>query len=141
MIEKVNTPSTPGQNIMFDDDILAVINQQYFSRTFSVESEGIYTVNLGVFHDLNRGMLEESALFCTIPTKTACKHQITAVFDIPDASIVPIPYTVFRVIECWLFFRGNRFYFRPTGTKFGGFSIYADIFVCTNSDIILLLRL
>lgn len=86
MIEKVTMPSAPGRNITLDDNILTVIDQQYFGRTFLIGSEGIYTIKLGAFHDLNKGVLEEAAMFCTIPTKAAYEQQITAIFDIPEAS-------------------------------------------------------
>lgn len=86
-IEKVAVASTPGRSIMFDDDdILTVIDKQHFGRKFFVESGGIYTVRLGVFHDTDKGALEEAAMFCAIPTRAAYEQQITAVFIIPEAS-------------------------------------------------------
>ena len=86
-IEKVKTVSASGLSIMFDDDnILIVIDKQYYNRTFFVKDEGIYTVRLGVFRNMDKGALEESAIFCTIPTKADCEQQITAMFDIPEAS-------------------------------------------------------
>lgn len=86
MIKKANTLSAPSRNITLDDNILTVIDQQYFGRAFLIGSEGIYTIKLGAFHDLNKGVLEEAAMFCTIPTKAAYDQQITAIFDIPEAS-------------------------------------------------------
>jgi len=86
-IEKADTPSTPGLGITSDDGgVLTVFDKQHFGRTFSVESDGIYTVKLGVFHDLKSGILEESALSFTLPIKAACEQAITATFDIPEAS-------------------------------------------------------
>ena len=87
MIEKADTPSTPGLGITSDDGgILTVLDKQHFGRTFSVESDGIYTVKLGVFHDLKSGILEESALSFTLPIKAACEQAITATIYIPEAS-------------------------------------------------------
>ena len=85
-IEKADTPSTPGLGITSDDGVLTVLDKQHFGRTFSVESDGIYMVKLGVFHDMKSGILEESALSFTLPIKAACEQKITAAFDIPEAS-------------------------------------------------------
>lgn len=86
-IEKVTVTSTPGLSIMFDDDdILTVIDKQHFGRKFFVESGGIYTVRLGVFHDTDKGALEEAAMFCAIPTRASYKQHIIAAFNIPGAS-------------------------------------------------------
>ncbi|MCI9379332.1 MAG: hypothetical protein HFI06_12700 [Eubacterium sp.] len=86
-IKKADTPSTPGLGITSDDGgILTVLDKQHFGRTFFVESDGIYTVKLGVFHDLKSGILEESALSFTLPIKAACERAITATFYIPEAS-------------------------------------------------------
>lgn len=86
-LEKAKATLTPGLSIMLDDDdILTVIDQQYYGRTFVVRDEGIYTVRLGTFHNMNKGALEEAAVFCTIPTRSDYEQQITAAFDIPEAS-------------------------------------------------------
>lgn len=86
-LEKAKAASTPGLSIMLDDDdILTVIDQQYYGRTFVVKDEGIYTVRLGAFHNMNKGALEEAAVFCTIPTRSDYEQQLAAAFDIPEAS-------------------------------------------------------
>jgi hypothetical protein len=86
-IEKADTPSTPGLGITSDNDgVLTVLDKQHFGRTFSVKSDGIYTVKLGVFHDMKSGILEESALSFTLPITAACERKITAAFYIPEAS-------------------------------------------------------
>lgn len=85
MLEKVNMPSTPGLNITLEDNILTVFDKQYYGRKFSIESGGIYTIRLGMFHDMDKGILEESTMSCAIPIKAAYEQQITAVFDIPEA--------------------------------------------------------
>lgn len=86
-LEKAKAASTPGLSIMLDDDdILTVIDRQYYGRIFVVKDEGIYTVRLGAFHNMNKGALEEAAIFCAIPTRSDCEQQITAAFDIPEAS-------------------------------------------------------
>lgn len=85
-ITKTDTPSTPGLSIASDDGVLTMLDKQHFGRTFSVEGDGIYTVKLGVFHDLKSGILEESALSFTLPTEVACEQKIVAEFCIPEAS-------------------------------------------------------
>lgn len=86
-IEKATVASTPGRSIMFDDDdILTVIDKHQFGRTLPVKDEGIFTVRLGVFHASDKGSLEENAICCAIPTRSDCEQQITAAFDIPEAS-------------------------------------------------------
>lgn len=75
---------TDGDEV--DEGRSPLLDKQHFGRTFSVESDGIYTVKLGVFHDLKSGILEESALSFTLPIKAACEQAITATFYIPEAS-------------------------------------------------------
>ncbi len=86
-IEKVTVASTPGRSIMFDDDdTLTVIDKHQFGRTLSVTEEGIFTVRLGVFHASDKGALEEAAMSCAIPAKADFSQQVTAVFNIQEAS-------------------------------------------------------
>lgn len=86
-IEKTVTTSTPGLGITSDDGgILTVFDGRHFGRVFPIENGGVYTVKLGVFHDMRSGILEESALSFTLPIKAACEQKITAAFDIPEAS-------------------------------------------------------
>lgn len=85
MLEKVNMLSTPGLSITLEDNILTVFDKQNYGRKFSIESGGIYTIRLGMFHDMDKGMLEESAMSCAIPIKAASEQPITAVFHIPEA--------------------------------------------------------
>lgn len=87
MIEKVDAPLTLGQNITLgNDSTMTVIDKQHYGRAFVVKDEGIYTVRLGVFHNMNKHALEEAAIFCAIPQRAACDQQIIAAFDIPQAS-------------------------------------------------------
>lgn len=84
--DKTDTPSS-CQNILLDDDgILTIFDIHRYGRTFFVENDGIYTVKLGVLHNMDKGALEEATMSCTMPTKTAHELQITAAFDIPGAA-------------------------------------------------------
>ena len=84
--EKAGTPSS-CQNMLLDDDgILTIFDIHCYGRTFFVENDGIYTVKLGVLHDMGKGALEEAAMSCTMPEKADQEQKITAVFDIPGAS-------------------------------------------------------
>lgn len=86
-LEKVKSTTTPGLRIMFDDDdILTLIDRELFGREFSVESGGLYTLRLGVFREMEKGAMEESALFFTISTKADYEQRITASFELPGAS-------------------------------------------------------
>ena len=86
-LEKVNSTVTPGLRIMFDDDnILTLIDREHFGREFSVENGGLYTLRLGAFREMEKGAMEESALFFTIPTKADYEQRITASFELPGAS-------------------------------------------------------
>ena len=86
-LEKVKSTVTPGLRIMFDDDnILTLIDRELFGREFSVESGGLYTLRLGAFREMEKGAMEESALFFTIPTKADYEQRITASFNLPGAS-------------------------------------------------------
>ncbi len=85
--EKTNSAITPGLRIMFDDDnILTLIDREHFGREFSVENGGLYTLRLGAFREMEKGAMEESALFFTIPTKADYEQRITASFELPGAS-------------------------------------------------------
>lgn len=86
-LEKVKAVSTCEPSTILDDDgILMVMDKRYYGRTFSVKDEGIYTVRLGAFHNMDKGALEEAAMFCAIPEKAAYEQRITAAIDIPGAS-------------------------------------------------------
>ena len=86
-LEKVKSTVTPGLRIMFDDDnILTLIDREHFGREFSVENGGLYTLRLGAFREMEKGAMEESALFFTIPTKADYEQRITASFELPGAS-------------------------------------------------------
>lgn len=86
-LEKMKSAITPGLSIMFDDDnILTLIDREHFGREFSVESGGLYTLRLGAFREMEKGAMEESALFFTIPTKAGYEQRITASFALPGAS-------------------------------------------------------
>lgn len=86
-LEKVKSTVTPGLRIMFDDDnILILIDREHFGREFSVENGGLYTLRLGAFREMEKGAMEESALFFTIPTKADYEQRITASFELPGAS-------------------------------------------------------
>lgn len=86
-LEKVKNITTPGLRIMFDDDnILTLIDREHFGREFSVESGGLYTLRLGAFREMEKGAMEESSLFFTIPTKADYEQRITASFELPGAS-------------------------------------------------------
>ncbi len=85
--EKTNSAITPGLRIMFENDnILTLIDRELFGREFSVESGGLYTLRLGAFREMEKGAMEESALFFTIPTKADYEQRITASFNLPGAS-------------------------------------------------------
>lgn len=84
--EKADTPSSCQNMLLDDDSILTIFDIHCYGRTFFVEDDGIYTVKLGVLHDMNKGALEEAAMSCTMPTKAAHEQQISAVFDIPGAA-------------------------------------------------------
>ncbi|NBI87819.1 hypothetical protein D3Z47_17140 [Lachnospiraceae bacterium] len=87
MIERADALSMLGRSITPDDDgILTVIDKRHFGRVFFVEGDGVYTVKLGVLHDMGKGALEEAAMSCTMPEKADQEQKITAVFDIPGAS-------------------------------------------------------
>lgn len=87
MMERADTLSMLDRSITPDDDgILTVIDKRHFGRVFFVEGDGVYTVKLGVLHDISKGALEEAAMSCTMPAKASHEQQITAVFDIPGAS-------------------------------------------------------
>lgn len=86
-LEKMKSTTTPGLRIIFDDDnILTLIDREYFGREFSVDNGGLYTLRLGVFREMEKGAMEESALFFTIPTKADYEQRITASFELPGAS-------------------------------------------------------
>lgn len=86
-LEKVNSTVTPGLRIMFDDDnILTLIDREHFDRELSVSDSGLYTLRLGVFREMEKGAMEESALFFNIPTKADYEQRITASFELPYAS-------------------------------------------------------
>ena len=86
-LEKVKSTVTPGLRIMFDDDnILTLIDREHFGREFSVENGGLYTLRLGAFREMEKGAMEESALFFTIPTKAGYEQRVTASFELPGAS-------------------------------------------------------
>ncbi len=86
-LEKVKSTVTPGLRIMFDDDnILTLIDREHFGREFFVENGGLYTLRLGAFREMEKGAMEESALFFTIPTKADYEQRITASFELPGAS-------------------------------------------------------
>ncbi len=86
-LEKVKSTVTPGLRIMFDDDnILTLIDREHFGREFSVENGGLYTLRLGAFREMEKGAMEESALFFTSPTKADYEQRITASFELPGAS-------------------------------------------------------
>ncbi len=86
-LEKVKSTVTPVLRIMFDDDnILTLIDREHFGREFSVENGGLYTLRLGAFREMEKGAMEESALFFTIPTKADYEQRITASFELPGAS-------------------------------------------------------
>ena len=86
-LEKVKSTVTPGLRIMFDyDNILTLIDREHFGREFSVENGGLYTLRLGAFREMEKGAMEESALFFTIPTKADYEQRITASFELPGAS-------------------------------------------------------
>lgn len=85
--EKVKSTVTPGLRIMFDDDnILTLIDREHFDRELSVSDSGLYTLRLGVFREMEKGAMEESSLFFTIPTKADYEQRITASFELPGAS-------------------------------------------------------
>lgn len=99
-IEKVTVASAPGRSIMFDDDnILTLIDREQFGREFSVEDGGFYTLRLGTFHEMEKGAMEESALFFTIPTKVDREQKITAVFDLPGASAAFLDEVVLKATK------------------------------------------
>lgn len=86
-LEKVKSTTTPGLRIMFDDDnILTLIDREHFDRELSVSDSGLYTLRLGVFREMEKGAMEESPLFFTIPTKADYEQRITASFELPGAS-------------------------------------------------------
>lgn len=86
-LEKVKSTVTPGLRIMFDDDnILTLIDREHFDRELSVSDSGLYTLRLGVFREMEKGAMEESSLFFTIPTKADYEQRITASFELPGAS-------------------------------------------------------
>lgn len=85
--ECVKAIEPPERSILADSGgILTVIDTQHFGRTFSVRDEGVYTVRLGVFHDMDKGAMEESAMLFALPAKTDYEQKIIAVFDIPGAT-------------------------------------------------------
>ena len=85
--EKTKSTTTPGLRIMFDDDnILTLIDREHFGRELSISDGGLYTLRLGVFREMEKGAMEESALFFTIPTKADYEQRITASFELPGAS-------------------------------------------------------
>lgn len=85
--EKTKSTTTPGLRIMFDNDnILTLIDREHFGRELSVSDSGLYTLRLGAFREMEKGAMEESALFFTIPTKADYEQRITASFELPGAS-------------------------------------------------------
>ena len=85
--EKTKSTTTPGLRIMFDNDnILTLIDREHFGRELSVSDSGLYTLRLGAFREMEKGAMEESALFFTIPTKVDYEQRITASFELPGAS-------------------------------------------------------
>lgn len=85
--EKTNNAITPGLRIMLENDnTLTLIDREHFGREFSVENGGLYTLRLGAFREMEKGAMEESALFFTIPTKADYEQRITASFELPGAS-------------------------------------------------------
>ena len=85
--EKTKSTTTPGLRIMFDNDnILTLIDREHFGRELSVSDSGLYTLRLGAFREMEKGAMEESALFFTIPTKAGYEQRVTASFELPGAS-------------------------------------------------------
>ena len=85
--EKTKSTTTPGLRIMFDNDnILTLIDREHFGQELSVSDSGLYTLRLGAFREMEKGAMEESALFFTIPTKVDYEQRITASFELPGAS-------------------------------------------------------
>ena len=85
--EKTKSTTTPGLRIMFDNDnILTLIDREHFGRELSVSDSGLYTLRLGAFREMEKGAMEESALFFTIPTKVDYEQRSTASFELPGAS-------------------------------------------------------
>ena len=87
-LEKANAIMTPGMSLMLDDnDAVALIDKKHWGKTFFIENNGLYTLRLGAFHTLERGAMEESALYCVIPGELDYKQKITAMFELPSASV------------------------------------------------------
>ena len=85
--EKTNNAITPGLRIMLENDnTLTLIDREHFGRELSVSDSGLYTLRLGAFREMEKGAMEESALFFTIPTKVDYEQRITASFELPGAS-------------------------------------------------------
>ena len=85
--EKTNNAITPGLRIMLENDnTLTLIDREHFGRELSVSDSGLYTLRLGAFREMEKGAMEESALFFTIPTKAGYEQRVTASFELPGAS-------------------------------------------------------